>query len=107
MVLLLLDAKMGFNCISAKYDGDSRMKLIIILVLLLSVFGMGKLVKAFNLGLLFAAQDADSLREAILRFISLQPEEIKVFKDNCRRFSEEFSMDNWAKNTLNVIEGET
>jgi len=55
-----------------------------------------ELMVAFQPGLLFSAQDPDSLREAILRFISLKPKEVKVLKNNCHRFAKEFSMDKWA-----------
>lgn len=61
-----------------------------------------ELVERFQPGLLFRAQDADSLREAILRFIKLKPEEIKTLKRNCRIFAEEFSMDKWAQKCLEI-----
>jgi glycosyltransferase involved in cell wall biosynthesis len=63
-----------------------------------------ELVKAFQPGLLFTAQDADSLRETILRFLSLKPEEIQVFKDNCRRFANEFSLEKWAQRCLEIYD---
>jgi glycosyltransferase involved in cell wall biosynthesis len=56
-----------------------------------------KLVENYNVGLLFKAQDPDSLRKAIIHFLSLKSEEIKVLKDNCSHFAAEFSMDKWAQ----------
>lgn len=61
-----------------------------------------ELMMAFQPGLLFSAQDPDSLREAIIRFINLKPAEIKVMKNNCHRFTGEFSMDRWALRCLEI-----
>jgi len=55
-----------------------------------------ELVETFQTGLLFKAQDADSLREAIIRFVNLKPSEIKKMRDNCRKFASQFSLKNWA-----------
>jgi len=63
-----------------------------------------ELMEAFQPGLLFTAQDADSLRETIQRFLSLKPEEIQVFKDNCRRFANEFSLERWAQRCLEIYD---
>jgi glycosyltransferase involved in cell wall biosynthesis len=64
-----------------------------------------ELIMAFQPGLLFSAQDPDSLREAIIRFINLKPAEIRVMKNNCRRFAEQFSMDKWALKCLELYDG--
>lgn len=66
---------------------------------------LGELVMAFKPGLLFAAQDADSLGQAIRRFIDLKPEEIEILEDNCRRFCDEFSIDRWAQGCLEIYNG--
>jgi len=63
-----------------------------------------ELTEAFQLGLLFTAQDADSLREAIMRFINLKTEDIERLKDNCRRFSDEFSLEKWAQRCLEIYD---
>ena len=65
---------------------------------------LGELVTAFKPGLLFAAQDADSLRQTMRRFINLKPEEIEILKDNCRRFCDEFSIDRWAQGCLAICD---
>jgi glycosyltransferase involved in cell wall biosynthesis len=65
---------------------------------------LGELVMAFKPGLLFAAQDADSLRQAMRRFINLKPEEIEALKDNCRRFCDEFSIDKWAQGCIEIYD---
>jgi glycosyltransferase involved in cell wall biosynthesis len=64
-----------------------------------------ELMMAFQPGLLFSAQDPDSLGEAIIRFISLKPAEIKVMKNNCHRFVEQFSMDKWVLTCLELYNG--
>jgi glycosyltransferase involved in cell wall biosynthesis len=61
-----------------------------------------ELIEAFQSGLLFTAQDADSLRQAMRQFINLKPEDINVFKSNCRRFRDEFSIEKWAQKCLEI-----
>jgi len=61
-----------------------------------------ELMETFQPGLLFTAQDAASLKQAIIHFINLKPEEIQTMKDNCRRFSREFSMERWAQKCLEI-----
>lgn len=61
-----------------------------------------ELVEKYQPGLLFNAQDPDSLREAIIRFINLKPKEIEALKDNCRRFASEFSHEKWAQKCLEI-----
>jgi glycogen synthase len=58
----------------------------------------------YKVGLAFKAQDADSLRETIGRFIDLSLEQRQMFKDNCKRFNQDYSMDRWAKNCLLAYE---
>lgn len=63
-----------------------------------------KLVETLQPGLLFSAQDPDSLKDAIIRFINLKPGEIKVLKNNCRKFAKEFSMGKWAQRCLDIYD---
>jgi len=63
-----------------------------------------ELVETFRMGLLFSAQDADSLKQAIQRFMELEPEEIETLKDNCHRFANEFSMGTWAQKCLEIYQ---
>jgi glycosyltransferase involved in cell wall biosynthesis len=66
---------------------------------------LGELVRAFQVGLLFEAQDATSLREAMIDFTHLGRDEIESLKKNCQKFSGEFSIDKWARKCLEVYEG--
>lgn len=63
-----------------------------------------ELVGKYRPGLLFQAQDPDSLRQAVMRFINLKPKEIEALKDNCRRFAHEFSTEKWAQKCLEIYE---
>jgi glycosyltransferase involved in cell wall biosynthesis len=63
-----------------------------------------ELVEEYQPGLLFKAQDSNSLRQAIMRFIELRPEEVRVLKDNCRRFAREFSHEKWAEKCLAIYD---
>jgi glycosyltransferase involved in cell wall biosynthesis len=63
-----------------------------------------ELVKASQVGFLFTAQDAGSLRTAIRQFLSLKPEEIRKLKANCRRFSGDFSLGKWAQRCLEIYD---
>jgi len=61
-----------------------------------------ELMMAFHPGLLFSAQDTNSLRQAIIRFTKLKPGEIEDLKANCHKFAHEFSMDKWARRCLKI-----
>jgi glycosyltransferase involved in cell wall biosynthesis len=63
-----------------------------------------ELMIGFQPGLLFSAQNSDSLREAIIRFINLKPDEISVIKDNCRRFVNHFSHEQWAQKCIRIYD---
>ena len=59
-----------------------------------------EIMDSYRPGLVFKAQDPDSLRETMMRFMDLSQEELLNFKENCRRFNEEFSINRWAKQCL-------
>jgi glycosyltransferase involved in cell wall biosynthesis len=61
-----------------------------------------ELVETHKLGLVFEAEDANSLHEAVIRFVSMKPEEIKSLKHNCLRFAREFSLNNWAQKCIEI-----
>ena len=63
-----------------------------------------ELVKEYQLGLLFKAQDAESLKKAVRRFIKLKPVEVKKMKDNCHRFADEFSHEKWAQRCIEIYD---
>jgi len=63
-----------------------------------------ELVEKYRPGLVFNAQDADSLAEAVKKFLKLKPGEVKKMQENCRRFAGEFSLKNWAKKCVEIYE---
>lgn len=54
----------------------------------------------YKVGLVFEAQNANFLREMISCFIGLSSEQKKEFKDDCKRFNQDYSMERWAKGCL-------
>lgn len=58
------------------------------------------IMDTYQPGMVFKAQDPDSLRNTITHFINLSQEEIFEFQDNCRRFNKEFSINRWAQQCL-------
>lgn len=65
---------------------------------------LAKLIKGYKVGLLFKSQDPDSLRNAVIRFGRLAPEQIDIFKDNCHKFANEFPIDKWAGKCLEIYQ---
>jgi glycosyltransferase involved in cell wall biosynthesis len=63
-----------------------------------------EIVNSYKLGLTFESQNSYSLRDAIMRFMNLSPKSIGIIKKNCRVFSNDFSIDKWAKDCLNIYE---
>ena len=65
---------------------------------------LGAMVKEYNLGLLFEAENVESLVHAIKRFKNLRPEEFESMESGRQRFFEDYSSEKWAKDTLEVCE---
>jgi glycosyltransferase involved in cell wall biosynthesis len=63
-----------------------------------------ELVEAYDVGLLFRAQNSDSLMEAMVHFIKLNPEQIELLKRSCRRFANEFSLEKWAQRCIEIYD---
>jgi len=63
-----------------------------------------ELVEAYDVGLLFKAQDSAFLREAMVHFIKLNPEQIELLKRSCRRFANEFSLEKWAQRCIEIYD---
>lgn len=65
---------------------------------------LGDMVREYNLGLLFKAEDVQSLASAIRRFMSITPSEIDKVKAGYARFVDDFSHEKWALNNIRVLE---
>lgn len=63
---------------------------------------LGSTVAKYNLGLLFEAENAKSLTEAIQYFRTLKLEELKLMEQGRQRFFEDYSSKKWIDNTLNA-----
>ncbi len=63
---------------------------------------LGSAVRSFGLGLTFVSQNPDSLREAILKFMTLDDKTIATMKNNCDRFCSCFSGVEWATKCLEL-----
>lgn len=63
---------------------------------------LGELVTQFHIGLIFRTGDAISLREALSKFVSLQPSEVEQMKGNYAKFSEVYSAETWANQCLEI-----
>ena len=61
---------------------------------------LGELIKEYKTGELFIAEDVDSLKRALCRFLLSNPSERMVMRDNCKKFCNKFSLDEWAKNCI-------
>jgi glycosyltransferase involved in cell wall biosynthesis len=57
---------------------------------------LGEDVTTYSLGTTFIPEDADSLRQAIVSFLSLTEAEILTMKANCRKFVSSFSTEDEA-----------
>jgi len=66
---------------------------------------LGELMELYQPGLVFKAQDTASLKDAVLRFINLKPEEIERFRQNCDKFLDDFSLPKWAHKFAKISNG--
>lgn len=63
---------------------------------------MGELVKSYNLGLTFTPEDPDSLRQAILTFLSLSDEERQAMRNRVSEFAS--SSHSWEQMTKGYLD---
>jgi len=61
---------------------------------------LGELIKEYKTGELFIAEDVLSLKRALCRFMLSDQGERLVMRDNCKRFCNKFSLNEWAKNCI-------
>jgi glycosyltransferase involved in cell wall biosynthesis len=65
---------------------------------------LGEFVRAFNLGLVFAAENAESLREAICAFLDLDEDQEQEIRQNLRAFASAHSWREVAKQHLELYQ---
>jgi glycosyltransferase involved in cell wall biosynthesis len=66
---------------------------------------MGELVKSFQVGLTFEPENALSLKRAIVEYLNLNQEAIKILKENCKKFCMNFSSESWSKRYRVIYDG--
>jgi glycosyltransferase involved in cell wall biosynthesis len=66
---------------------------------------LGKLVRKYNLGILFKAENSDSLIDAIHQFSKLGNKELGEIKAGGQKFISDYSHDKWAEHTIKVCRG--
>lgn len=64
---------------------------------------LGELVEKYKIGLVFKAEDATSLKEAISHFLIFSQSEKETIGSNCERFCDEFSFSNWAQKCMEIF----
>ncbi len=64
---------------------------------------LGELVKKYQLGLVFKAENTTSLREALFNFLSSSQDKMDSIRNNYQKFCHEFSINNWAKSSVEIF----
>jgi glycosyltransferase involved in cell wall biosynthesis len=64
---------------------------------------MAELVQKYQIGYVFQAEEVDSLREELKKFLSISKENKEVISNNCIRFCDDYSESKWVKECLEMI----
>ena len=64
---------------------------------------LGELVRRYRIGMLFTAEDPESLQDALARFLSSTRVERQEMRRNCEKLCDDFSLDSWAGRCLSVF----
>ena len=64
---------------------------------------LGELVRRYRTGLVFRAEDPESLREAFARFLSSTSDDRVNMGRNCGKLCDDFSLDSWANQCLSIF----
>jgi glycosyltransferase involved in cell wall biosynthesis len=63
---------------------------------------LGYFVKNYDLGLTFEAEDADSLKKALMKFLQYDQDKKEDLRANCYNFCREFSINRWAQRFIDI-----
>ena len=63
-----------------------------------------EIMEKYKPGLVFKAEEPDSLKETAWRFLNLSEEERITFRVNCRKFKDSFPIDRWAEQCLAIYQ---
>ena len=64
---------------------------------------LGELVQRYQVGLVFRAEDAASLKAALAKFLSSTPQEKEDMRSNYRKFGDDFSVARWVHGLEGII----
>lgn len=64
---------------------------------------LGELVKKHKIGLVFEAEDATSLKGALLHFLNSSQSERETMRSSCEKFCGEFSLGAWAQKCIGIF----
>ena len=64
---------------------------------------LGELVKKYQTGFVFTAEDTDSLKDALSRFLCLSQSEKEIIGRNCEKLCEDFSLETWGQRCMELI----
>ena len=63
---------------------------------------LSELVSKYDVGLTFCSQNSDSLRQTVMKFLSLSPDRVAEMRRNCDKFCEDFSSESWARTCIQI-----
>lgn len=64
---------------------------------------LGELVKKYQTGFVFTAEDTDSLKDALSRFLCLSQSEKEIMGRNCEKLCDDFSLETWGQRCMELI----
>jgi glycosyltransferase involved in cell wall biosynthesis len=67
---------------------------------------LGELVERYQIGWCFKAEDANSLKDMLFLFLNSSQSQKETMKSNWDKFCDDFSLDDWAKKSIEVLKGE-
>ena len=64
---------------------------------------LGELVKNYRTGLVFTAEDSDSLKDALCRFLCLSQSDKETMGRNCEKLCDDFSLETWGQRCMELL----
>lgn len=64
---------------------------------------LGELVERYQIGLVFKAENATSLKKALSHFLTSSRSEKETMRNNCKKFCDAFSLNNWAQQYAKIF----
>jgi len=64
---------------------------------------LGALVKNYRTGFVFTAEDPDSLKDALSRFLCLSQSDKETMGKNCEKLCDDFSLETWGQRYMELL----